>query len=612
MPAFSCKMLMKQTTAWIFRERHVQALRSLQALFTAHPHEAGETYWGHFLFTAKMGVRFAYVSFVILMHGIFPFLFTRTGSTQVEKLYGIMKSRIPKSRLEELDRAQSFARKFHEGITGDARIAIVGGGFSGAAVLIHLVRRATCPMTIEWFDVGNALGQGVAYSTGFNSHLLNVAAERMGAMADQPEGFYQWLKTAKGSTRAARIWPEHDVTPDAFVPRMLYAEYLAHLVDEAFEQASAKGMQVNIHRAQVSDAKLYSTDSQQMLLTYGEQKQEMLVDALVLATGNLPPRKFRFQAGIISAAQDYVADVWKIMADPEFAGRVAALPAEAEIVIIGSGLTMVDSVLTLKALGYKGRVTAVSRNGLMPASHAEQDDYPQWSWITDPHSAPTTAYGLLRGLRAEVRQASAKGYDWRTVVDSLRPVTQVLWQQLNVNEKRKFLTRLSTFWSIHRHRMAPEVCNELKAWQEAGRLNVVAGAIYHAGEEQGRLTLSYRMRRSNEMITLHPVLVLNCSGPEYDIAASGHVLLKNLRDRHLITVGPLRVGIEVNETGSAKGNAPETLFPVGPMLAGEYLECTAVPELREVASEVADAIIRRVDIISHSDAAAGLSLGEWI
>ena len=74
--------------------------------FTDHPEQTGETYLQHLWFTLKMAVRFAYVSFVILAHGLFPFLLTKNASIEIEKIYRIMKTRIPKSRLEEIDREE--------------------------------------------------------------------------------------------------------------------------------------------------------------------------------------------------------------------------------------------------------------------------------------------------------------------------------------------------------------------------------------------------------------------------------------------------------------------------------------------------------------------------
>lgn len=79
----------QKTKNWLFQ------------LFTQHPYEAGETFFEHWAFTMQMSVRFLYVSAVIFLHGLFPFLLKREGSRQIEKIYKIMKTRAPKNNLPD-------------------------------------------------------------------------------------------------------------------------------------------------------------------------------------------------------------------------------------------------------------------------------------------------------------------------------------------------------------------------------------------------------------------------------------------------------------------------------------------------------------------------------
>lgn len=74
-------------------------------LFNRHPKEAGETYSEHLRFTLGMAARFFYCGLALLIHGIFPFWFTRTGSTQTEKLHGIMRERAARPEPVKLDLA---------------------------------------------------------------------------------------------------------------------------------------------------------------------------------------------------------------------------------------------------------------------------------------------------------------------------------------------------------------------------------------------------------------------------------------------------------------------------------------------------------------------------
>lgn len=99
--------LWNDATHWLLSERHKRRAAALadevERAFTEHPHATGESYWQHLWFTTQMAVRFLYTMLVLLIHGLFPFLLTRAASTQIEAVYRIMKTRIPKDRLDAID-----------------------------------------------------------------------------------------------------------------------------------------------------------------------------------------------------------------------------------------------------------------------------------------------------------------------------------------------------------------------------------------------------------------------------------------------------------------------------------------------------------------------------
>lgn len=92
---------------WVMCEERRAKARELRAelakAFTEHPEETGETYLEHLWFTVTMASRFLYALLVLVIHGIFPFLLMRAASAQIEVIYRIMKTRIPKSRRDAID-----------------------------------------------------------------------------------------------------------------------------------------------------------------------------------------------------------------------------------------------------------------------------------------------------------------------------------------------------------------------------------------------------------------------------------------------------------------------------------------------------------------------------
>lgn len=87
---------------WVCQEKHCkmagQGRQFLHRAFLSHPKEAGETYLQHFWFTVKLATWLMGCGLALLLHGLFPFLFTRTTSNQIARIYAIMLKRTPAGR----------------------------------------------------------------------------------------------------------------------------------------------------------------------------------------------------------------------------------------------------------------------------------------------------------------------------------------------------------------------------------------------------------------------------------------------------------------------------------------------------------------------------------
>ena len=67
----------------------------IDRLFLSHPRSVGESYPEHAATAFGFGTRMIAGGVACMIHGVFPSLFTRTGSNTVKSLYGTMKSRQP-------------------------------------------------------------------------------------------------------------------------------------------------------------------------------------------------------------------------------------------------------------------------------------------------------------------------------------------------------------------------------------------------------------------------------------------------------------------------------------------------------------------------------------
>src|SRR3546814_16650837 len=134
----------------------------------------------------------------------------------------------------------------------------------------------------------------------------------------------------------------------------------------------------------------------------------------------------------------------------------------------------------------------MSRRGLRPHRHLEGLSWPK-PVLARP--APDLS-ALVRWARTEAAQR-----DWRLVIDSLRPVTQMMWASADREKRARFLRHLRPYWDVHRHRLAPAVAARIDALIASGRLRFRAGKILHASAGPATLILDSRARAQSTIAT---------------------------------------------------------------------------------------------------------------
>lgn len=430
-------------------------------------------------------------------------------------------------------------------------VAIVGGGFSGTLLAVNLLRHDGPRATL--IERRDHTARGVAYSAAHPDHLLNVRAENMSALPDDPDHFVRWLE-------------EHRPGVGGFVPRLVYGDYLDHLLTETMDRAPGR---LEVVRAEVEDVSV-APGEVHLSLSGGAR---LGADSAVLAPGNLPPIT---PGGIDPAALPdgtYVTDPWHgdILGD---------LTSDDTLLVLGTGLTMVDIALLAEARGFEGKVVALSRHGLVPRAHAR--GVPATKRSERPQPTASAMVAALRDRAARV--------DWRAAVDELRPYTQGLWRAMDVAERQRFLRHLRPWWDVHRHRLAPSVAKQIEAMRDDGRLTILAGKVTAARPDGDRVRLTYRPRHEDRERILHVRRIVNGTGPQGDLTATREPLLVNLRTRGLLRADPLRIGIDVDQESravAADGTSSDRLTVIGPMTRGAFWEIVAVPDIRRQAWSVA-------------------------
>ena len=450
-------------------------------------------------------------------------------------------------------------------------IAIVGAGFTGTLLAVHILCNTTAPVSVHLIDQRGTFGQGVAYSTESASHLLNVRAANMSAFPDEPQHFVEWLRQRDDHAAPARSIP---ASGHAFVPRRLYGTYLADQLAIA-ERAAAPSVSCHKLRGEVIDL---AREASRFALRLANGVC-VRADRVALCLGHFPPRL---------PCSDQPVDLPRslVISDPWERDALARVPTTASALIVGTGLTMVDVVLSLLDRGHKGPIIALSRRGLLPTRHSENRRY--HDFLAD-RSLPERALEAFRLVRAEVQAAADQGYNWRGVIDALRSHTHRLWQALSQDEQRRFLRHIRPYWEVHRHRMAPGVAGRIAAVLDDGQLEIRAGRLRTIQVKNGRLFVAYAPRGSESVTTIAPHFLINCGGPECDFGRISHPLARSLLGRGVVRPDPLGLGIETTldgETVGANGTPVTGLVALGPIARGVFWEMTAVPELRSMCATV--------------------------
>jgi uncharacterized NAD(P)/FAD-binding protein YdhS len=454
-------------------------------------------------------------------------------------------------------------------------IAIIGGGASGCLVAAQLLRQARQPQRILLFERMSEVGRGVAYGTDFPGHLLNVPAGRMSAFPDEPGHFLSWVVARVGQ-------PGFPATAGAgdFLPRQLYGKYLRAVLTAAREAAAA-GVLLEEIKEEVVDVE---PGEGTIRLRCGGGRY-CSVNRVVLAIGNLPG-EYPIRGSLpIYASQSYVHVPW-------CPGALEGIPRDAEVLLVGAGLTAIDLILELHGRGHTGAIHALSRRGLLPQEHRVAGAYPDF---LGGAPLPSTVLEFSRRVRREIKQAQGQGIDWRPVLDSLRPHSAKAWQGFSWVERARFMRHLRPFWEAHRHRVAPPVAARLEDLRQSGQLRFYAGRLTALEEKSGSVEARFRLRGTTQVRALRVAKVINCTGPRTDYSKYQHPLLLNLLANGLIDHDPLALGIRATATGEVldhNGKIVDWLFTLGAPLKGDLWECTALPEIRNQAAQLAEKILR--------------------
>ncbi|GAA2966119.1 FAD/NAD(P)-binding protein [Actinokineospora diospyrosa] len=234
-----------------------------------------------------------------------------------------------------------------------SRIGVVGGGASAVCLLDAIAAETDlAPGTITVFEPSKHLWRGRPYQPDLDVVRVNATPEDMSVRAGDDHHMFEWLAGRDLFTGSRSVYTD-PLSGAQFVPRAVYGDYLEQSARAALLALVRKGWRVELVRNRVERAQP-GADGLTMWTDRGVRHE---VDYAVFSVGAGRP-----------------ADLYALSGHAGFIGEpypvrdsLSGIAADADVAVIGAGLTAVDVVLALAARGHQGKIRVFSRRNVLPA-----------------------------------------------------------------------------------------------------------------------------------------------------------------------------------------------------------------------------------------------------
>ncbi|MEO0310678.1 MAG: hypothetical protein RIQ89_335 [Bacteroidota bacterium] len=453
-------------------------------------------------------------------------------------------------------------------------VAIIGGGFSGMMLALQLKLQSKLATHIHLINNRALPGRGIAYQNCSDLAVLNVRAERMSAWPDDPLHFCNWLLCIPKYKSLGLA-----VVRQLFIPRKIYGNYLDAIWENAKQQTSACDLNYLCDTAVdvMRSGKLFLIQLKSGKIIYAHQ--------VVLATGNDLPARLNPIDEEMAQSDNYYADPWNEAHHPN-------ILKGGDSLIMGNGLTMIDISMMLLKNHFKNKIYCISPNGfsLLPHLYPGLEHPPLLQNISEPY----TLDQITKVFFTELRKLKAMGLTAEPLINSFNTITQSVWLQFSLRDKQRFLQHLKNFWQHARHRVPAHIYNFLQRKQAENKILFIAGKLRSVKNVGDKILVEYHDKSKWQLHTLTVDQLINCTGPNTNIAISGNALLLKLYEKNIIYQDGLKLGLNATPEGRLlddKSQTLEHLYTIGNNLKGVLWESTAVPDLRIQTAQLANILI---------------------
>ena len=422
-------------------------------------------------------------------------------------------------------------------------LCIIGSGYSAAALVLHLDARGAAMDGVTVIGP-QALGAGQAFGCINDDFRLNVRAELMQLWPDDPGHFANWAETHISGDEEA------DTDVGSFYRRQDFATYIA-------DEIAARPTLETVSHIKASATGITSAGGiWHINLDNGSTAGAARV---VLATGNPPP---------VWPFSEQIGDTPTLIRVPWRGDWAGSIESDARIVVIGSGLTALDALHTLRSRRHRGSITLVAPDGLLPPvqtgwSGANALEWPQG----------VRASGFLKFMRDTVGDIPWQDTEWQRRFESLRYHISAAWQRLDPEDQERLMRRFGWLWSLARFRAGPQAHGSATHLLAEGQLEIVTDMVAGIATQDGG-THSVELAGGARIAA---DIVINCSGAGRDPLISS-ILDDGIAARHATVRQRPAMTAELALLRT-DGTPHHSMFGIGPMtshVAGDVLGSASI------------------------------------
>jgi uncharacterized NAD(P)/FAD-binding protein YdhS len=474
-------------------------------------------------------------------------------------------------------------------VAGDhPTVAIIGGGYTGAAVAVHLARASDHPLNIHIVEPRSMLGGGVAYSASDPDHRVNGPENILILFPDDMDHFPRWYQESGRKEGDPGALAEDG----QYFPRR--SDFGVYMAERVAEYADANPSGSKIHHHQGIAENISKTDSGFHVEL--NDAAALLANMVVVTTNNGTPVPPRDIPQSVTSHSAFYTDPWDL-------DRMQAIASDASVLILGTGLTTADVTVHLMKQPDR-QIVAVSRNGLVPQRQGPvifTEDLKARLSLPEPpfiqrHGRPRSVRMLLRCLRQDIKARATVGEPWQEAFDDLRDALVLLWEELPLVERQRGLRHLRGLYETRRFRMVPQLSVLLDQAMADGKLFIQAGGANDWAIEGDQISVNLRTVQGGSE-PRHFDAIINCTGPTIGPSANaggdskddsgltgqaGNAFLHSLVSKGLARPDALGLALDVDPHCcliDAKDQADPAIRALGALTRGCFGEVGAVPRI---------------------------------